>query len=51
MRSYEVVGSLLIFNTILAYIYTKNILILVIGVIVGIGILIGIRVIFEKFVE
>ena len=51
MKSYEIVSYLLAFNTIIAYLYTKNIMILGIGIGASIAIFIGFRIIFEKFAE
>ena len=51
MKSYELVSYLLAFNTIMAYLYTKNIMILGIGIGVCITIFLVFRIIFEKFVE
>ena len=51
MKSYELVSYLLAFNTIVAYLYTKNVLILGIGIGTSIAIFIGFKIIFEKFVE
>ena len=51
MRGYELVSILLAINTIIAYIYTKNIVILELGISASITIFIVFRIIFEKFVE
>jgi len=51
MRGYELVSFLLAINTVIAYIYTKNIMILEIGISASIAIFFGLKIIFEKFAE
>ncbi|BFH73458.1 hypothetical protein SJAV_14020 [Sulfurisphaera javensis] len=50
MKSYELVSYLIIFDSILVYLYLKNIEYLALGIIIGLSILFGIKFIFEKFV-
>ncbi|AHC50973.1 hypothetical protein SUSAZ_02555 [Sulfolobus acidocaldarius SUSAZ] len=51
MKSYLLVSILLLLNSILVYIYTKNIQILVSGITVAVIIYIVVKIIFERFVH